>query len=359
MSMERANITWGAKQLRGMVNNGKISFQHIVQRSYVWERSRKSALIESMIIGYPIPAVYAKRIETGSGERGSKIYYIMDGKQRLSTIAQYLNDEFELTELPPVSYMNEETGEKETADISGLKFSELPEPLRDYLNTITIGVNYFDNLTENEEREMFKRLNAGKPLSTKSRLLASCKDIHGLLDIGSHKTFEEMLTDKAKENKNQVALVMKVWCMLNLNVSVGEVSFESKQFNPLVENTEITEAEKLQIVNVCDYIYDVHAQLVEDKKKKVAKKIYTETHFVSLIPFFNAACNGAIDTSLMADWLTEVFDADGVVSNIEEYNEAATNGVAKSVNITARHEALESSFNEFFNAEEEIKTEIA
>ena len=89
MSLEKASIVWSAKQLKGMVVNGKIDFNHIVQRSYVWERSRKSGLIESMIIGYPIPPVFAKRVDDGTGKRGGNIYYIMDGKQRLSTIQEY------------------------------------------------------------------------------------------------------------------------------------------------------------------------------------------------------------------------------------------------------------------------------
>ena len=62
MSLEKSNITWSARQLKGMVMNGKINFNHIVQRSFVWEKSRKSGLIESMIIGYPIPPVFAKRL---------------------------------------------------------------------------------------------------------------------------------------------------------------------------------------------------------------------------------------------------------------------------------------------------------
>ena len=86
MSLEKASIVWSAKQLSGMVKNGKINFEHIIQRSYVWERTRKSSLIESMILGYPIPAVFAKRIDDGSGKRGSNTYFIMDGKQRLSTV---------------------------------------------------------------------------------------------------------------------------------------------------------------------------------------------------------------------------------------------------------------------------------
>lgn len=101
MSLEKSSISWSAKQLKNMIASGKIDFDHIIQRSYVWERKRKTALIESMILGYPIPAVFAKRADDGTGKRGGNIYSIMDGKQRLSTVAQFLNDEFALTELPP------------------------------------------------------------------------------------------------------------------------------------------------------------------------------------------------------------------------------------------------------------------
>ena len=351
MSLEKASIVWSAKQLKGMVVNGKINFDHIVQRSYVWERSRKSALIESMIIGYPIPPVFAKRVDDGTGKRGSNIYHIMDGKQRLSTIKEYLNDEFALTTLEPVSFMDDEIGEECTADISDKKFGELPEALQNFLNTVTINVTYFDNLTKEEERELFKRLNAGKPLSTKSRLLASCKDIEGLLDIGSHKLFDEMMTDKARANKNQVALVMKVWCMMNQEIN--DVCFESKVFNPMLEKTEISETEKLAMIEVFNLIVDTHEALVGRKEKKVAKKLYTETHMVSLIPYFKKAVEDGIVSEMMADWLVEFFGVDNGASVSNLYNEAAGSGSAKSGNMIDRDDALSESFTEFFKADDE------
>ena len=349
MSLEKASIVWSAKQLKGMVANGKIDFNHIVQRSYVWERSRKSALIESMIIGYPIPPVFAKRIDDGTGKRGGNVYYIMDGKQRLSTIKEYLNDEFALTDIELVSYMNDEIGEECVIDISNKKFSELPEALQNYLHTITINVTYFDNLTKEEERELFKRLNAGKPLSTKSRLLASCNNIEGLLDIGSHDLFNEMMTDKARANKNQVALVMKVWCMMNQEIN--DISFESKVFNPLFEKTEISESEKLAMIEVFNMIVDTHATLIERSEKKVAKKLYTETHMVSLVPYFKKAIEDDIDSDMMADWLVEFFGTTEGASVSEAYNEAADSGSAKSSNIIERDNALSESFAEFFKTD--------
>lgn len=346
MSLEKSSIIWTAKQLSAMIKNGKINFDHIVQRSYVWERSRKSALIESMILGYPIPPIFAKRIDNGTGKRGDNTYYIMDGKQRLSSIKEYLNDEFALTTLPPVVYHDSCSDEVKVEDISGKVFSELSEGLQDVLKDTTFNVSYFDSLTKEEEREMFKRLNAGKPLSTKSKLLASCKDIEGLLDIGSHELFSEMLSDKSRENKNQVALVVKFWYMLFSNIN--EISFESKTFNPILENLHVSETERATMTEVFDLICNVHNILFEYKEKKVAKKLYTETHIVSLSPYFKKAIESGITGEIMADWLIEFFGSDNGASVSAEYNEAAGSGSAKAANIQARNAALYNSYSIFF-----------
>lgn len=350
MSLEKASIVWSAKQLSGMVKNGKIDFNHIIQRSYVWERARKSTLIESMILGYPIPAVFAKRIDDGSGKRGSNTYYIMDGKQRLSTVKEFLNDEFALSKLAPVTYFDTEADEEVTVDISDLKFSELPDGLQDFLNTVTFAVTYFDNLTKEEERELFKRLNNGKPLSTKNRTLASAKNIEELLDIGSHKLFEEMLTEKSRANKNQAVLVVKAWTMLNKDVE--DVSFASKDFNPMIEEVEITTEEKVEIVGVFDYIVNAHDELKGNHEKDVAKKLYTETHLISLMPFIKQSMDNNINESMFADFLINFFKTENDSDVYTKYMEACSGGVARNASIVARHNALEESYKEFFKTEE-------
>lgn len=357
MSLEKASIVWSAKQLSSMVKNGKINFDHIIQRSYVWERARKSTLIESMILGYPIPAVFAKRIDDGSNKRGSNIYFIMDGKQRLSTVKEFLNDEFALSKLPSVTYFDTESDKEIEIDISGMKFSELPEGLKDYLNTVTFNVTYFDNLTKEEERELFKRLNNGKPLSTKARTLASAKDIKGLLDIGSHKLFEEMLTEKAKANKNQVTIVMKAWTMLNKNIE--DISFASKEFNPMIEETEISDGEKLELSKVFDFIVNVHDELVENKEKDVAKKLFTETHLVSLVPYIKNAMDSNVNEAMFGEFLINFFKTENDSDVYTKYMEACNSGIARTASITARHNALGESYNEFFkvnNVKDKLST---
>ena len=346
MSLEKASIVWSAKQLSGMVKNGKIDFNHIIQRSYCWEKSRKSALIESMILGYPIPAVFAKRMDDGSGKRGGNTYYIMDGKQRLSTVKEFLNDEFSLTKLAPITYFDTESDKEVEVDISGMKFSELPDGLKDFLNTVTFAVTYFDNLTKEEERELFKRLNAGKPLSAKNKTLASAKNIEELLDIGSHKLFEKMLSDKARQNKNQAVIVTKVLTMLNNDVE--NISFASKNFNPQIENMEVSNDDKIMLNNMFDFIVSVHDELVDNHEKDVAKKLYTETHLVSLIPYIKKSMENNINEAMVSEWLINFFKTENDTDVYTKYATASSGSVASNASIVARHEALGTSYDEFF-----------
>lgn len=61
MSLRKANIAWSANQVSKMIVNGKITFDNVVQRSYVWEVSRRTKFIESLILGYPVPPHLCKK----------------------------------------------------------------------------------------------------------------------------------------------------------------------------------------------------------------------------------------------------------------------------------------------------------
>ena len=350
LKIEGSSITWTCKQIVKMVDKETISFKNVVQRSFVWERHRMSELIWSIIMGYPIPPVYAERGESVNDK--VKIYDVMDGQQRNTTIYKYLKDEFALTELKPIPYLDE-NGVECTVDISGKRFSELEEELQDIIRDATITVKYYDNLEQYQKAEMFRRLNNGKPLSTKSRTLASAKNIGSLLNIGSHKLFEEMLTEKSRANKNQAVIVVKAWTMLNRDVE--DISFASKDFNPMIEDVEITTEEKAELVNVFDFVVAVHDELVENKEKDVAKKLYTETHLVSLMPYVKQSMENGVNEAMFGEWLINFFKTENNTEVYDRYMEACSGGVARNASIVARHNALGESYNEFFKEEENSK----
>lgn len=353
LKIEGSSITWTCKQIVKMIDKDTISFKNVVQRSFVWERHRMSELIWSIIMGFPIPPVYSER---GGNENDKvKVYDVLDGQQRCTSIYKYISDEFALTELKPIPYLDED-GNECSVDISGKKFSELEEELQDIIKDATITVKYFDNLEQYQKAEMFRRLNNGKPLSTKARTLASAKNIEELLDIGSHKLFEEMLTEKSRANKNQVSIVMKVWTMLNRDIE--DVSFASKDFNPMIEEANISDGEKLDLIRVFNFIVGIHDELVGNKEKDVAKKLYTETHLVSLIPYIKDSLENGINEAMVAEWLVNFFKTENNSEVYDKYMEACSGGVARSASIMARHEALGQSYKDFFKTEENVLTTV-
>lgn len=348
LKIEGSSITWTCKQIVKMIDKETINFKNVVQRSFVWERHRMSELIWSIIMGYPIPPIYAERGESDNDK--VKIYDVMDGQQRNTTIYKYLKDEFALTELKPIPYLDE-NGNECTVDISGKKFSELEEELQDIIKDATITVKYFDNLEQYQKAEMFRRLNNGKPLSAKNRTLASARNIEELLDIGSHQLFQEMLTDKARQNKNQAVIVAKALTMLNEEV-VG-ISFASKDFNPAIEEMEISDGEKILLAKVFDFIIGVHDELKDNHEKDVAKKLYTETHLISLIPYVKAAMENNISEAMFGEFLINFFKTENDSDVYAEYMEACSNAIARNANIVARHEALGKAYGKFFKENSE------
>jgi hypothetical protein len=81
------------------------------QRYSVWTLRQKSELIESILMGIPLPLIYVKEDDKG-------VYIIVDGRQRLTTLFQFMNHEFALSDLKVLNvngfFFSEETenGEK-------------------------------------------------------------------------------------------------------------------------------------------------------------------------------------------------------------------------------------------------------
>jgi len=62
------------------------------QRNYVWDKRRASKLIESLIIGIPVPQIFLF-------EAGKNKYYVIDGQQRLMTIYYFKKQRFPRKEM--------------------------------------------------------------------------------------------------------------------------------------------------------------------------------------------------------------------------------------------------------------------
>lgn len=72
--------------LFNLINNGIIKMPPF-QRNYVWDIKRASKLIESVILGLPIPQVFLY-------EKGKNNFFVIDGQQRLLSIYFFIKQRF-------------------------------------------------------------------------------------------------------------------------------------------------------------------------------------------------------------------------------------------------------------------------
>lgn len=131
--------------------NGTYDFTHPLQRSSgQWNKQQKSDLIDSLFRNFHIDAV--------SLAKDRKKFYVIDGIQRLSTIRDFANGSLRLSanlkELP------------DGGSIAGKTFEELSEEQKDYFNTRNLATVQMTDYTDEELREVFRRKNNGKPLTT-------------------------------------------------------------------------------------------------------------------------------------------------------------------------------------------------
>ena len=73
-----------------------------IQRSYVWDNSRASSLVESLLLNVPIPVVYFAEDDDGTTLR----YLVIDGHQRIQSLSRFANNEFALSGLRVLSELN-------------------------------------------------------------------------------------------------------------------------------------------------------------------------------------------------------------------------------------------------------------
>jgi len=122
------------------------------QREYVFDRTKASRLIESVLLDVPIPAVYFAEEADGS-------YSVIDGQQRLSTFFYYMDDQF------PTGKSHTEfklTGLQVMTELNKLKYADLDKSLKLKIKNTPIHVIIIKKDSDDDVKfDIFERLNTG------------------------------------------------------------------------------------------------------------------------------------------------------------------------------------------------------
>src|SRR5439155_17107472 len=124
------------------------------QRKPFWAARQKCYLIESILMGLPVPEIYIQQTTSPEGET---TYAIVDGQQRVRTVLQFIGSETD----PDVQEFNKFVLDKlgDSSKWKNLSFADLePEEKRVFYG-YRFAVRYLNTDSDDEVRDMFRRLN--------------------------------------------------------------------------------------------------------------------------------------------------------------------------------------------------------
>ncbi|MDO4229614.1 MAG: DUF262 domain-containing protein [Capnocytophaga sp.] len=133
---------------KGVDNDTNEIYVPDYQREFVWDEVRQSRLIESIILGLPIPLIFLAE----NKDKDNRLE-IVDGSQRIRTLSAFLSDELKLEGLEKLNYLN------------GYKFSKLQSSRqRKFKNTPLRMIVLTEKATDEVRNEIFERINRGSDL---------------------------------------------------------------------------------------------------------------------------------------------------------------------------------------------------
>ena len=157
------------KQVVEMIDDDDLDISPDFQRNSVWDATRKSRLIESILLRIPIPVFYFAMDKEG-------LMQVVDGQQRLTAISQFVNGEYALQDLEYLQDLNgryyspllkkkDKEGKIHSHEVEGRSLIEDKYVRR--IKATQLTANVIDYTTpEFVKYDIFRRINTGgRPLN--------------------------------------------------------------------------------------------------------------------------------------------------------------------------------------------------
>lgn len=164
--MEKRTQNYNLEEIIELMDKKKLTFDYPIQReSGQWDKSQKSLLVDSVINGYFLPEIYIIREGTNDFSPMS----VLDGKQRLTTLYEFVKDGFALSsdmdDVTVIDFAYDENKnpikDEKTYPIAKKKFSGLDPEIQKKIIKYKVEIKLLAGFSDEQIEDQFFRLNNG------------------------------------------------------------------------------------------------------------------------------------------------------------------------------------------------------
>ena len=353
--MIRSTLNWTVKNLKNM-NDEKhtLDFCHPIQRqSGQWDgdKLKKSLLIHSILAGYPVPPIYCLKEAVSEKDYS---YSILDGKQRLQTVFDFVDGRYALNAETPSVVIDG------TAYELGDKFfTDLDMECQQEILRFKFTIYGFEDASDDLIEEIFYRLNNSAPLSTpqKSMALTGVPNAKFIKSLLSDRFFSEICQFSALQRRKSDDMCTLLQAMMLLDSRYEGYEYASisadatMQYAASIKNN-YSEEQKEHLFDIIDYLEKVFPK-PEKMVKKINIPILVMTADIAMGKEYVAAKNiYRVGPMYFRQWFSYFCD-----ECYEDYKQYCSSGSIKKEKTLKRIEIMEQSFRKYFELEEDTDTE--
>ncbi|WP_340290839.1 DUF262 domain-containing protein [Aquipuribacter hungaricus] len=202
------------RELLAMADAGELHRAPEYQRKFRWNEEAESRLIESLLLGLPVPNLFFATNADGTWE-------VVDGLQRISTLIHFASKSAkqmqEIKKDAPLAL----TGLRKLSEFNGLTFDALPAPIRMNFTKRGVGVTALSDKSDPQTRfDTFERLNRGAVALSDQEVRACIYEgpFNSLLrELALTEKFSALLKlqEADENNATREELVLKFFAYLN------------------------------------------------------------------------------------------------------------------------------------------------
>lgn len=196
------------RELLSMAEKGELHRAPEYQRKFRWDEEAESRLVESVLLGLPVPNLFFATNADGSWE-------VVDGLQRLSTLIHFSLDNAAQLEEIGKSKPLRLSGLRKLEQFNGMTFEELPPSIQLAFTKRGFGITALSDKSDPATRfDTFERLNRGA-LALSAQEVRACiyqGNLNNLLrELAGHKIFKDLVKLQAQneDNATREELVLK------------------------------------------------------------------------------------------------------------------------------------------------------